>query len=54
MTRRQEEELSRVTFQDPALTYRPKDETADEKKARKQSVKEERRVCFSIVNAIPY
>lgn len=42
-TRKQLEQEETLVIRDPANTYRPKDESTDEKKARKQAVKEERK-----------
>lgn len=45
LTRKQlEKEIHQNQKADCAVTYRPKDETSEEKKARKQAVKQERKV----------
>ena len=46
LTRKQiEQEMRESRRADKASTYRPKNETADERKQRKQATKQERKVC---------
>lgn len=50
LTRKQiEQEMRESRRADKASTYRPKNETAEERKQRKQATKQERKVCWRMV-----